>query len=911
MSASQSESFEEVRRIEYAKLQELGQNAKLASGDVAFDQLMGLALSGGGIRSATFNLGVLQALAELELLKEFDYLSTVSGGGYIGSWLSAWIHRADIANRTQEETDGLNVHRPGVDTVQEQLAPKDGDEHEPPPVRLLRSYSNYLTPKTGLFSTDTLAAIATYLRNFILNLTVLVAALSVLLLIPRMVALAGLSARSHPVGTAILGVATLAVAIFFIELNLANQLPKSAFNRATGAAGGVTRPWYSESRWVVIGIVVPLVVSGLVLGHWLAAVADSIPSFSSLVGTGIGLAVLAVSTLIVAVFWWLSLKIADVIRHPGDRPSWRWRLLALLVGLIVGLGSVEAIVAVFRAMGTDLDAQIWHVTVWGPPGLLGAFGFAAVFIVGTSGREFEEDSREWWSRLGGILFGAAGAWVVLASVSIYAPWGVLALSITLKGLGFAWILTTLGGVRAAMSGTTGEPDSSGWTERLASVAPYVFVTGLLVLLAFGIHELLRVLSDESELTCSPQSVLAALDPEGDCSWANYAAQISRWQTTRQLWFLPICAIALVVFFSWRIDVNLFSFHMFYRNRLVRAYLGASNPERRAHPFTGFDGNDSPNFADLVQRPYHLVNTALNITSGERLAWQERKAAAFMFSPLFCGYGIDDERGVSVPAYQHTSDFVSKVHGSLGLGLAMTISGAAASPNQGYHSTPAVAFLLTVFNVRLGWWMQNPRHADVWEQGGPTSGFRYLLAELLGSTDERTPFVYLSDGGHFDNLGLYELLKRRCRFIVVSDAGCDPKFQFEDLGNAIRKCAVDLGFSIDIDTRAIQPCAGTGHSRAHHAVGHIRYGAKDGGGADDGYLVYIKPSLDGTEPLDVLQYQMAHGDFPHESTSDQWFAESQFESYRKLGYTIARAVFGNARVGAGWSRATMFEGLKGR
>ncbi len=147
------------------------------------DEFLGLAFSGGGIRSATFNLGVLQALSELKLLKEFDYLSTVSGGGYIGSWLSAWIHRA------------------GIDTVEQQLSMKDHPHEEPKEVTFLRSYSNYLTPRTGIFSTDTLAAVATYLRNLILNLSIVLLCLTVALLLPRMIAWAR-AAPSGPAGCA-------------------------------------------------------------------------------------------------------------------------------------------------------------------------------------------------------------------------------------------------------------------------------------------------------------------------------------------------------------------------------------------------------------------------------------------------------------------------------------------------------------------------------------------------------------------------------------------------------------------------------------------------------------------------------------------------------------------------------------
>ena len=295
----------------------------------------------------------------------------------------------------------------------------------------------------------------------------------------------------------------------------------------------------------------------------------------------------------------------------------------------------------------------------------------------------------------------------------------------------------------------------------------------------------------------------------------------------------------------------------------------------------------------------------------------------MLSPLFCGYDLGKLNGASTSCYKPTDDYVRKAGGCMGLGSALAISGAAASPNQGYHSTPAVAFLLTVFNVRLGWWMQNPARDDVWRKAGPNMGFGYLVSELFGAADETSNFVYLSDGGHFDNLGLYELVKRRCRFIVASDAGCDPGIEFEDLGNAIRKCKIDLGVTIDIDARVIVPDPATRKSMFHCAVGTIRYpgsskhpatsGAASAPGESDdgyeGYILYIKPSLSGNEPRDVLQYASAHPEFPHETTSDQWFAESQFESYRKLGYHLAKEVFTRADFERKAGRESMFVALK--
>ena len=137
-------------------------------------RLTGLAFSGGGIRSATFNLGVLQALADLQLLRKFHYLSTVSGGGYIGSWLVAWILRR--GGNLEEISNSLRTawrRYPGGESPEE--------------VRFLRRFSNYLTPKLGWFGADTWTVIAIYLRNMLLNLTALVAGLAFVLMLPRVI----------------------------------------------------------------------------------------------------------------------------------------------------------------------------------------------------------------------------------------------------------------------------------------------------------------------------------------------------------------------------------------------------------------------------------------------------------------------------------------------------------------------------------------------------------------------------------------------------------------------------------------------------------------------------------------------------------------------------------------------------
>jgi hypothetical protein len=333
-------------------------------------------------------------------------------------------------------------------------------------------------------------------------------------------------------------------------------------------------------------------------------------------------------------------------------------------------------------------------------------------------------------------------------------------------------------------------------------------------------------------------------------------------------------------------VNTFSLHGLYGNRLVRAYLGAARPYRSPDVLTDFDEKDNEplwmasSHTSGGTRPFHVLNATLNLTAPRAadLAWQQRKAASFTFTPFRSGSDIVGYRS-------------SEVYGGeqgVSMGRALAISGAAASPNMGYHSSPAVAFVMTFFNVRLGWWMPNPavlspgnvnRKEPLWG----------LVREALGYTARDTDYVYLSDGGHFDNLGLYEMVRRRCSHIVVVDASEDPNRSHEELEGAIRKVRVDFGASISFSREELcQPRRCT--------LGTIEYKPEAGSRRRSGTIYYLKPVVGGDEPFDVLRYacmsRARHQEnrFPHESTTDQFFSESQFESYRALGLHTARALF---------------------
>lgn len=394
----------------------------------------------------------------------------------------------------------------------------------------------------------------------------------------------------------------------------------------------------------------------------------------------------------------------------------------------------------------------------------------------------------------------------------------------------------------------------------------------------------------------------------------------------------------------RFGVNSFSLHGMYGNRLTRAYLGASADQRsrRSHWFTGFDPSDDLPLADVPPAPaaaagsppapgtrrlYPIVNTALNLVraSGGRLEWQQRKAASFFFTPHFSGspaLGFAPTADFGKPL--QASPDLPDTHrvGGLRLGRAMAISGAAASPNMGYHSSLPVAFAMTFFNVRLGWWMPNPRRvpeADQdeaamrarWQLEEPPGVLDCVRSELLLETSDNTPFVYLSDGGHFENLGLYELVRRRCHRIVVVDATCDGHFTHDDLQQSVRKIRIDFGISVEFD-HGLPTAESVRRTKKPWALGTVHYADADPG-APDGQVLYLKPALWDDLPLDVLRYADASvkrpkrdkdgqasdaawaearaKGFPHQSTGDQFFNEDQFESYRMLGLRSVVAAFG--------------------
>lgn len=416
--------------------------------------------------------------------------------------------------------------------------------------------------------------------------------------------------------------------------------------------------------------------------------------------------------------------------------------------------------------------------------------------------------------------------------------------------------------------------------KAVELAAFIFILSLFVVVSFSLALIAHWLSsDKDALTLNLQQY----------------EKITTDAAMSLLFYIWITLALLGWAASYFIGTNAFSLHNMYGNRLVRTYLGASNSStRKPDPFTGFDLRDNCNMKALLlrmkaqqpgeKRLFHIVNIALNMVkpSAKHLDWQQRKAAAFTVSPLHAGCdrtGYQDAATYSGPS-------------GISLARAMTISGAAASPNMGYHSSTLVGFVMAFFNIRLGWWLPNPDEIGKghWQNSEPKFGPMTLISESLSDTTAENKYVYLSDGGHFENLGLYEMVRRRCKEIVVVDASCDPEYIFEDLDNAVRKIRVDFGISIVFPEGLPTPAWARGdkYKHRHFTIGVIRYSDVDAGNNIDGRIIYIKPLLSGDESLDLKRYAARVGKnprfpFPHHSTADQFFDEVQFESYRALGY----------------------------
>ena len=471
-----------------------------------------------------------------------------------------------------------------------------------------------------------------------------------------------------------------------------------------------------------------------------------------------------------------------------------------------------------------------------------------------------------------LLFAILGSLLGLAFIfSVKAALGFQEWAIGTFGVGFAgflaagrWAFARLGELGKAQE-TLGKVGIGHW---ISTVLPQVLFAVLGYLTLFGGMLVLFIILDGdlgTNVTEGQRKYLAV-------GFGAATVALLVWPVQSVVWLL-----------------NVSSLHTFYKGRLSDSYIQKPVGEGvKAGPDA-----DVPLYKLGIQEdgsrypvgPYHLIGTALNIAGGTDIHLLSRKSDAFFLSPLYSGS--------SITGFVKTENLD---HG-LTVGTAMAISGAAFSPNQGSATHASMAILLTLLNARLGYWLRNPRAHFTGTLGGVLILPLFFFKEMFGKASGNDPYVYLSDGGHFDNLGVYELIRRRCRYIIAVDGSGEPSDKdahFGTIGTVSRLVRIDFGVDIQMDLSDLVPDKETGRTRSHCALGRIIYPKERDDQTQEereGLLVYLKATLLGEENApDLEYYDRISPIFPNHSTADQFFDEAQFESYRALGYHIARDVF---------------------
>jgi hypothetical protein len=893
-----------------------------------------LALSGGGIRSATFSLGVVQALAEApsgcapvdsfksSLLSRIDYLSTVSGGGYLGGFLCSLFlpgrlraaeaessekhhssDKSDSATKPPQESPEVMRLKAANDAVRVLISGPPGrmradddfkgDDILKAPLRWLRENGRYLLP-TG--SGNAVYAMALGLRNWVsLHCVIGTVLVSVLALLMLLRAWGATDDTYREWEMALLGAA-----------------------RAGHNSGdGMDRIWWSP---LTVLCVVPVASFGFVLGaaYWLVQEREdgcSSPFNSSVVCmTLVGAALMCMAALQWHDYFW------------AIEQARRGELVQMWVAL--ALGTVALLSLPFYMCVSLLNASAARQRVALTRGLAATLRASAVIaglgIVDTAGQS---------------LYLAAfqpGSTAATKAATLASP-------AALAG-GLAWLVRRLG-----------NSEGGKWPDFVRKL-PLMSLAGLAGIVIFI-------------LVGALWAMLVHLMVWG-------IAPPSPWGLSSE--FLPPAipirlvvvslAMALVIGF-FPAFINLSSLQPFYGSRLTRAYLGASNGRRfeqnnKAHRSAAepIDG-DEVRLSDYVDEnwirtlaPLHIINVCVNKTvdPAEQLVQRDRKGLPLAVLP--CGLALDSDKISPFPSPQKSRPlawlaglFQTSVNRPLTVGQWIGTSGAAFSTGIGRETTLGMSLLMGAANVRLGtWWSTGSGHPGTpdtrvgpamptWLRkaaGLPFRTQRYLSYELRASFHgtNRT-WQYLSDGGHFENTAIYELLRshRRVKTIFACDNGADPEYRFDDLANLIRLARIDLQVRIEVvDPPKFGPLEGLfGRPETFRSIALRQAGAAAAVGSDTsatappqglagpvGVLLYawnegslaksdalanapaslvtqivlIKPLVTGQVPADVRQYAAVHPSFPQEPTADQFFDEAQWESYRALGDHQARRIF---------------------
>ncbi|MDH2401706.1 cell division protein [Bradyrhizobium sp. SSUT18] len=870
-------------------------------------EVTGLALSGGGIRSSALCLGVLQALNHHDLFRRIDYLSTVSGGGYIGSSLSATMTVAGRFVFGERPSGGTATANEISDT---------------PSVGHIRNYSNYLIP-AGV--RDLLTGIAIVVRGLIANIGIT---------LPVVLMLAAVTIWSTPTRTC-LTVANLfgmsfvdSKACELHDFTFVNQYGFAAVGAITALillACGVLAYIGSRSERGSGPAIVCIYAAGIVVVIGIAC------DFARLLQ--VKNFALTLATAIIGVVLFFLWAIVRSFAGPDKRQEFRSHVPTAGATFLVLLSAIAFFEFQPFMLGQMFDVADSSV-IGGPVGGVAVAWIQSIAAVAAPVAVFVTAFRQQFLEL-------------LKGNSVSSQWGSMLLAVVAKaalwiaGLALpliiwvAYLYLSYWGISNDLFRTC-----SAATEQWDCIAK----AKLNASLPGGLAGKIQLDRNAAVETAGPKPApftepRVEMDSDRLATWhaPAWLQSAAQWVARKvqphfpQLFqgsgsdagysfSLPVIVLyaltgILLFLVSWLLTPNANSLHRLYRDRLSKAFLfdptrpaesdiaraeasldqgrdfrpldrmklsdlfGAANPD---------DAADSQHVGARLRAPYHLINTALNIQGSDFANRRGRNADFFVFSP----------RNVGSEATGYAATLaVERAEQSLDLATAMAISGAAASSNMGSNSIKALTPTLALLNVRLGYWLRNPRYVNArsFRRFSPL----YFWSEISGRLYENSDGVYLTDGGHIENLGVYELLRRRCRVIIAVDAEADTPMNFASLMTLQRYARIDLGVRIDLPwapirerTRALMACNAqppTSRCRrddepmdhVHVAIGTIDYGA-----GDTGYLVYLKSSLTGDENDYIRDYGRRHATFPHETTGDQFFSEEQFEVYRALGFHMA-------------------------
>lgn len=1026
------ETYENDRPLNYKEvIAEETEHLNQRSGFSKKTMFNALCLSGGGIRSASFCLGVMYGLARKKWLLNFDYLSVVSGGGFAGAFM---------ARRLQYLFSSVEPTRPSVNQhneIQKTLSSETfSDNH----LLHLRRYSNYLTPTLGLFSLDSLTGALIFLRNFLINLLLIgLFAFAAISFINLLVQLPNLLPTGAPIAKNISELCLIGGFLFFIASYsiMLSETPKERLKNKIVATKGKSflflqnglffaasylitiyffinynneetllskNPSYQFSKIFGVTLIVFL-FSALYpmlndyLGfmprnkkHNLSQSSVNLRSFLPHIWEGI----LAAILIIITIYFFNFTKIETLINPWKNQSKWIIILGPLIVAVLHKITQIGLLISISKFSDRELyrewvsrlmAARFQLPLVWGflsfailySPELIELFkeilfsldwqseeaesssaivsffkliaailGAASPFLALVTANKVEDISQSSSSlRLTILRLLTSSSLIIAATVtSILIISSVVSISnlTIVKKSSPTFIseynyLKTIKTLKQKLSteikksnsnrtsnicfSNTKETNlkaslSSDSTDKLSGKIFLNWLKKLSLDLEFYDKILMN---QQFKSICTAQLNSLQIITED-------IAELKREAKSFILAFLiaPILFGAFLYLLSLTIDINRFSAHDIYRNRLVRTFLGAARKpdDRNPDPYTQFDQHDDYLLANasheflqpMIQSdasglendssikakgPLLIFNAALNSGNSSDLAWQERQSLPFSMSPLHVGSCLlkpkfktiageisdndtirkDSKNKKQDGAYRRTEQF----GGGLLTGEAMAISGAAFNSAMGHYSSPILTMLTTIFNLRLGVWLGNPTHKISWKKKFPGLAIFPIVREFFGRTTDTDQIINVSDGGHFDNLGLYEMLRRQCKLIVVCDAGADPEYKLSDLGKAVRLAKLDMDQQINVEFGKdhLSELADPNNSR-YIGVANISYNTADS--VKYGILIYLKAKYIPNLPPQVQSYFSLNPKFPHEPTTDQWFGESQFNAYFELGQHLS-------------------------